>query len=220
MVRAFWRGCGVASRRHLCRTPTATDSSPAAWARTTARGPGRNRHPDLGRQHRPADHDHEGFRRDCHLLHADLLSCIITERAGELGVDMKKLAAAGGILRRRALDRIHAQAHRRPAAASRPSIFMASRRSSARAWAANANAITACTSSKTTSIRRSSIRRPAAPLPDGSEGELVLTTLEQAGHAHDSLPHARHHRHSSRAFASADARCGASSASAGAATTC
>ena len=35
----------------------------------------------------------------------------------------------------------------------------------------------ACTSSRTTSTRRSSTRRPGEVLPDGAEGELVLTTL-------------------------------------------
>ena len=101
------------------------------------------------------------------------------ERAGQLGVDIRSFAAAGRRLRRRAVDAIDAQAYRGSEQSSRHSTSTDSPRSSGPAWASNATAMTACTSLKIISIRRSSIRRPAKSLPDGEEGELVLTTLSK-----------------------------------------
>ena len=101
----------------------------------------------------------------------------LIERAARTGRGHARLQPARRRLRRRAVDRSHAPAHRgrqrhqglrhlRPVGNHR-----------ARASARVLPARTACTSSKTTSTRRSSTRRPAKPLPDGEEGELVLTTL-------------------------------------------
>ena len=89
----------------------------------------------------------------------------LIERAGEMGVDMQRTAAAGRRLRRRAVDRGDAPAHRgrqrhqgvrhlRPVGDHR-----------ARAWPSSARARTACTSSRTISTRRSSTRRPASRCP-------------------------------------------------------
>ena len=142
------------------RTPTATACSPAASGALRRRSAGRHRHPHLGRQHRAADHGHEGFRRHRHLLHAQLLPAPARARRGN-GRRCARAAAARRRLRRRTLDRRHAPAHRRAGPASRPTISTACRKSSGRASASSAAARTACTSSRTTSIPRSSIPRPA-----------------------------------------------------------
>ena len=82
-------------------------------------------------------------------------------------------------LRRRALDRVDAPAHRGGGGHQGATTSTASPRSSARASAIECEARTGRTSSRTTSTRRSSTRRPGAVLPDGAEGELVLTTLSK-----------------------------------------
>jgi phenylacetate-CoA ligase len=52
-------------------------------------------------------------------------------------------------------------------------------RSSVPAWPPNARLRTDCTSSRIISIPRSSIPDTGEPLPDGAEGELVITTLSK-----------------------------------------
>ncbi len=103
----------------------------------------------------------------------------LIERAAELGVDMRELPLRAGVFGAEpwtdAMRKQHRSVDRHPA----PSTSTASRKSSARASRSSANARTACTSSRTTSIPRSSIPKPAAVLPDGAEGELVLTTLSK-----------------------------------------
>ena len=185
-----------------------------------AEGAGRDRDPDLGRQHRPADHGDEGFRGHGHLLHAELLPPPARARR-RAGRRSPRPAAARRRLRRRAVDRLDAPPHRSARAASgRLRHLRAVRDHRARAWRSSAAARTACTFSRTISIPEIIDPETGEPLPDGAKGELVLTTLEQAGHADDPLPHARHHRASSRSPAPAAARCAASAASPGAATTC
>ena len=103
----------------------------------------------------------------------------LIERAERAGRRPARPAAAGRRLRRRALDRRHAHATSRPTPGSRPTTSTACPRSSAPAWPASARPRTGCTSSRTTSTPRSSTPRPASPLPDGEEGELVLTTLSK-----------------------------------------
>ena len=103
----------------------------------------------------------------------------LIERAAELGVDVRDAAAARRRLRRRAVDRFHAPPHREPQAASAPTTSTASRKSSARAWPSSAHARTACTSSRITSIPEIIDPETGASLPEGAEGELVLTTLSK-----------------------------------------
>ena len=75
------------------------------------RGAGRHRDSHLRRQHRPPDHGDEGFRRDRHLLHAQLLPAHDGARR-RAGRGRAAAAAARRRFRRRAVDRVHAQAHR------------------------------------------------------------------------------------------------------------
>ena len=58
------------------------------------------------------------------------------------------------------------------------------------------------------------------PLPGRRGRRTGAHHAQQAGHADDPLPHARHHGARSPSRAPAAARCGASAASAAAATTC
>ncbi len=144
----------------------------------------------------------------------------LIERAGELGVDLQEAAAARGRLRRRAVDRGDAPAHRSRTAASRPTTSTASRRSSARAWPSSAR------SQDGLHIFEDHFY-PEIIDPETGEvaarrrrGRTGADHAEQAGDADDPLPHARHHRAHRRSRAPAAARSAASAASAAAATTC
>ncbi len=72
MVRAF-AACGLHSRRHRAERLRLRPVHRRAGRALRRRSAGRHGHPHLRRQHRPADHGDEGFRRHRHLLHAQLL---------------------------------------------------------------------------------------------------------------------------------------------------
>ncbi len=118
---------------------------------------------------------------------------LIERRQG--GEDRLRAAAAGGRLRRRALDRGDAPAHRGGEPASRPTTSTASPRSSARA-----SGIECAVPGRPAHLRgpllpgdhRPEDRRAAARRRGGRAG---AHHAPQAGHADDPLPHARHHRH-------------------------
>ncbi|MCK7479270.1 MAG: 2-oxoacid:acceptor oxidoreductase family protein [Candidatus Moduliflexus flocculans] len=88
-------------------TPTATASSPAAWARTTAPEKlGAPRHPHVRRQHQAADPDHAGLRLHHPAQHAVLRP---EPRRGDGASDGRRARPRFELqvrhLRRRALDR-------------------------------------------------------------------------------------------------------------------
>ncbi len=157
-----------------------------------AEGLGRDRDPDFGREHRPADHGDEGLPRDRHLLHAQLLHPPARAGGGAgRGRQQPPRCASACSARSRGPTRCGVTSRARAAYA--PSTSTGCRKLSAPGSPSNASARMACTSWRTISIPRSSTRRRGEPVPDGVEGELVLHNAFQARHAHDPLPHPRHH---------------------------
>ena len=129
------------------------------------------------RQHRPADHADEGFWRDGHLLHAELL--YPPDRAGRGdGCQFEGTAPADRRLWGGALVGIMRRYIRENSTSSRM-IFTASPKLPGRAWRWSAAAMLGCTSSRTISIPEIVDPQSGQVLPDETEGELVLTTLSK-----------------------------------------
>ncbi len=182
-----YRGLDERHAAQLCRvrparaatsskTPTATACSPAAWARITA--PKRSAPPSFpisgGNTERQFMVMKDfGVTAICctpsYFLH-------LIDQRREVGHGHQGAAACAPACSARNRGPKPCASASRPTAASRRTTSTACRRSSARASPWNASARPARTFSKTISIRRSSTPRPE-PLPDGEEGELVLTTL-------------------------------------------
>ncbi len=154
------------------------------------RGARRHGHPHLRRQHRAAAHGAAGLRGHRHLLHA-LATCSTSSsapaRRGSRSSGSRWASSAPSPGSRRCA----ATSRRTPASA--PTTSTASPRSSAPGVGIECE-------------RRDGLHLfedhfypeiidpdTGEVLPDGAEGELVLTTLSQGGDADDPLPHARHH---------------------------
>ena len=162
-----------------CRTPTATACSPAAWARTTA--PKR-----LGATVIPIS----GGNTDRQIMvmsdfGVTAICCTpsyflhLLERAAELGVDVRELPLRAGVFGAEPWTESMRRHIEAAGGIQAFDIYGLSEIIGPGVARRVPRARTACTSSRTTSTRRSSIPRPAEPLPDGDEGELVLTTLSK-----------------------------------------
>ena len=218
MVRAF-AACGLHSRRHRAERLRLRPVHRRSGRALRRRIAGRHRHPRLRRQYRPADHGDEGFPRHRHLLHAQLLHPPAGARRGA-GRRMSATCPCAWASSAPSRGPNPCAATSRSRAAFRPSISTASPRSSGRAWPSSARFTTACTSSRTISTRRSWTRRRGARAARGRRGRAGAHHAQQAGHADDPLPHARHHLARRRSRAPAAAPSAAWPASAAAATTC
>ncbi len=183
------------------------------------RGAGRHRHPHLRRQHRPADHGDEGFRRHRHLLHAQLLPPPARARRASWAWTCASCRCAWA-------SSAPSPGPTPCAATSRPTP--ASRRYDIYGLSEIIGpgvAIECPCQARPAHLRgpllsrdhRPGDRRAAAGRRGGRTG---AHHAQQAGHADDPLPHARHHGLRPGHRAPAGARSGASAASAAAATTC
>ena len=176
MVRAL-AACGLHARRHRAERLRLRPVHRRPGRALRRRGAGRHRDPHFGRQYRPPDHGDEGFRRDGHLLHAQLFPPPDGARRGT-GRRYPRAAAARGHLRRRAVDRIHAPPHRkrgrhpgvrhlRPSEIIGPGVAIE------------------CDCQNGLHIFEDHFYPEVVDpetgevLPDGEEGELVLTTLSK-----------------------------------------
>ena len=178
MARAL-AACGVAPTATSCRTPTATGCSPAGWAPLRRRGAGRHGDSHLRRQHRPPDHGHEGLRVDGHLLHARAISCTWSSAPSELGVDLRELPLRVGVFGAEPWTESMRSRIEEAEPASRPSTSTGSRRSSARASAVECQCQDGLHIFEDHFYPEIVDPETGQPLPDGQEGELVLTTLSK-----------------------------------------
>ena len=116
------------------------------------------------------------------------------ERAGQLGVDMRELAAARRRFRRRAVDAVDAQAYR--GAERHPGIRYLRALRDHRAGRGHRMPLPR----RSAHLRRPFLpgdrrsRRRGAAAARGRGRRTGADHAQQAGHADDSLPHARHHR--------------------------
>ncbi len=121
----------------------------------------RHRDPRFRRQHRPPGHADEGFQGHRHLRHAELLRAPAGARLGD-GHRRARAAVAGGRLRRRAVERVHAPAtSRTPGGIKAYDCYGLSEITGPGVARGVLVPGAACTSSRTTSIPRSSIPKPA-----------------------------------------------------------
>ena len=144
----------------------------------------------------------------------------LIDRAAEMGVDIEGTAAARGRLRRRAVDANRCAGTSKSAAASRHSTSTGYRRSSGPGVGMRMPApATGLHIFEDHFYPEIIDPETGEPLPDGEEGELVLTTLSK-----QAMPMIRYRTRDITALlpgrAHAAAPCGASGASAAAATTC
>ena len=204
MVRTL-AACGLHARRHHAERLRLRPVHRRPGRALRRRGAGRHRHPDLRRQHRPADHGDEGFRRHRHLLHAQLLPAPDRTRR-----------------RRWASTSASCRCARASSAPSRgPSPCAAASRAEAGIKAYDIyglseiigpgvgiechcqNGLHIFEDHFYPEIIDPETRRAAARRRGGRTG---AHHAQQAGHADDPLPHARHHGASSPSRAPAGAR--------------
>ncbi len=137
---------------------------------------GASGHSHFRRQHRPPDHGDEGFRRDGDLLHAQLLPA--PHRAGgRNGHRPQGIAVARRRIRRRTVDGRHAATHRSRKRHQGLRHLRSVRDHRSRRGHGMSASDRACTFSRIMFYPEIIDPETGEPLPDGAEGELVLTTL-------------------------------------------
>ena len=126
----------------------------------------------------------------------------LIERAGELGVDIKKLPLRAGVFGAEPWTEAMRR-HIEATAASRPTTSTACRRSSARAWPSSARSQAGLHIFEDHFYPEIVDPKTGSPLPDGEEGELVLTTLSK-----QAMPMIRYRTRDITAFIAEPCACG------------
>ncbi len=198
MVRTF-AACGLHRGRHRAERLRLRPVHRRAGRALRRRGAGRDRHPHLRRQHRPADHGDEGFRRHGHLLHAQLLPPPDRARRARWASTCRNLPLRAGVFGAEPWTdgmRQHIEAE---AGIKAYDIYGLSE-------IIGPGVAIECPCQDGLHIFEDHFYpeiidpETGEPLPDGAGGRTGAHHAEQAGDADDPLPHARHHRAHHRAL--------------------